>query len=259
MALNQSQKTKITKLLEDKIGKKLKNYGRETSYMPFLSKLIQDDEKVASYSFIHSIATTLGMSIYEEVSKIIVEDFSEEAATKIKIGGGISPDQTRVIAEIIEALKNESKKVNKEDEIKLVLSASKNGATFKKEGNTVDFYFKRKNIEYFIEIKTVKPNIDVFTSTKKKLLEWIVRKGTKVETICAFPYNPYYPEPYTRFTEQGLLEKGRELLVAEEYWDFLGGKDTYKGLLEIFDEVGKKFKSEILSKMKEVARIRYKD
>ncbi len=45
--------------------------------MPFLARLIQDAEKIAAYSFIHSMATTLGMSIYEDVSKIIAKETSE--------------------------------------------------------------------------------------------------------------------------------------------------------------------------------------
>ena len=77
MALSDNQKTKITNLLERKIDDKLKRYARESSSMPFLARLIQDSEKVASYSFIHSIATTLGMSIYEDVSKIIAEETAD--------------------------------------------------------------------------------------------------------------------------------------------------------------------------------------
>ena len=67
MALSNSQREKIAALLERKIEDKLRRYTRETSSMPFLTRLIQDSEKVAAYSFIHSIATTLGMSIYEDV------------------------------------------------------------------------------------------------------------------------------------------------------------------------------------------------
>jgi hypothetical protein len=69
MALSKLQKEKIAALLERKIEDKLRCYARETSSIPFLTRLIQDSEKVAAYSFIHSIATTLGMSIYEDVSK----------------------------------------------------------------------------------------------------------------------------------------------------------------------------------------------
>jgi len=60
---------KIKKLLRVKIEDKLKRYTRETSYMPFLVRLMQDPEQVAAYSFIHSLSTTLGMSVYEDVAK----------------------------------------------------------------------------------------------------------------------------------------------------------------------------------------------
>jgi len=60
MTLNQEQTQKIKDLLSLKIDEKLTNYVRETTSMPFLVKLMQDSEKVASYSFIHSLATILG-------------------------------------------------------------------------------------------------------------------------------------------------------------------------------------------------------
>ena len=47
--------------------------------MPFLSRLIQDDEKKLLILFIHSIATTLGMSVYEDVSVIISSENSNES------------------------------------------------------------------------------------------------------------------------------------------------------------------------------------
>ena len=113
---------------------------------------------------------------------------------------------------------------------------------------------KRDNKEYYFEIKTVKPNIDVFTKSKVKLLEWTARKQKPIKAILAFPYNPYHPEPYKRFTEQGVVEHGEEFLIAEEYWDFVGGKGTYEKLLKIFDEVGKEFKEKIKLKIEEVAK-----
>ena len=254
MGLSVKQREEVKDLLVQKITAKLKTYARETTSMPFLTRLIQDSEKVAAYSFIHSMATTLGMSIYEEVSKIIAKDSAEEAFTKMDLGGVLSREQKSVIDNIVRELRNGECKVNKDKETKEVLVASADNGNPQKENRIADFYMKRKGLEYYFEIKTVKPNIDVFTTSKKKLLEWVARKRKPVKTILAFPYNPYYPEPYSRFTEQGLLEKGKEFLVGEEYWDFLGGKDTLKDLLEEFDVVGKKFKEQILEKIKQVAK-----
>lgn len=259
MALSKTQKQKIKKLLEKKIEDKLKRYARESSSIPFLVRLIQDSEKVAAYSFIHSIATTLGMSIYEDVSKIIAEESAEECFTKYDIGGVISREQKSVIDEIIRKLRNGEEEVNHDEEVKLVLSAPAKDGKTQKEGRIADFYMLRDGIEHYFEIKTVKPNIDVFTKSKTKLLEWIARKRKPVRVFLAFPYNPYHPQPYERFTEQGMLERGKEFLIGEEYWDFLGGDNTFEQLLDLFDLVGKEFKEKIQQKIKQVAKEKMKD
>lgn len=254
MALSSNQKIKIETLLKKKIEDKLKRYARETSSMPFLARLIQDKEKVAAYSFIHSIATTLGMSIYEDVSKIIAEETSDECFTKYDIGGVISREQKSVVDDIIRKLRNGEELVNHDKEIQQVLNSSPKDSKSQKEGRIADFYMLRDGVEHYFEIKTVKLNIDVFTKSKTKLLEWVARRRNFVKAFLAFPYNPYHPQPYERFTEQGLLEMGKEFLVGKNYWDFLGGNDTFEQLLQLFDSVGKEFKEKIQEKIKQVAQ-----
>jgi hypothetical protein len=63
-----------------------------------------------------------------------------------------------------------------------------------------------------------------------------------------------YPQPYERFTEQGVLDRGKEFLIGKEYRDFLGGENAFEELLTLFDSVGKKFKEKIKSKIREVAQ-----
>ncbi|MBI5326830.1 MAG: TdeIII family type II restriction endonuclease [Deltaproteobacteria bacterium] len=93
MPLSKNQRDKISGLLSNKIESKLKKYGRETASMPFLARLIQDNEKIAAYSFIHSLATTLGMSIYEDVSLIIASETSDECFKSYGVGSVISKQQ----------------------------------------------------------------------------------------------------------------------------------------------------------------------
>ena len=97
MVLNKNQKEEIRNLLRKMIKNKLQRYARETTSMPFLTKLMQDEQKVASYSFIHSIATFLGMSVYEDVSMIIAKPNAESVGKKINMNGTISTDQKSVI------------------------------------------------------------------------------------------------------------------------------------------------------------------
>ncbi|ARN55678.1 TdeIII family type II restriction endonuclease [Sedimentisphaera salicampi] len=256
MALSYNQVEQIKQLLSEKIENKLSRYGRETVSMPFLARLIQDNEKIAAYSFIHSIATTLGMSIYEDVSVIIASERSQEAYKKYGVGGVLASEQKDRISSIVNELRNGSRDANIENEISEVLSASAQGGEFQKSGNEADFYMKRDGEEYFFEIKTVKPNIDVFQASKTKLLEWVARKRERVNVYLAFPYNPYHPEPYSRFTEVGMMDLGNDFLIGEQYWDFIGGNGTFSKLLEVFDEVGKYYKARLDKKFKEVAEKR---
>ena len=113
---------------------------------------------------------------------------------------------------------------------------------------------KRNGQECYFEIKTVKPNIDVFEKSKTKLLEWVARKRLPINVFLAFPYNPYHPKPYHRFTEVGMMDPPNDFLVGDEYWNFIGGENTFPELLKVFDEVGKYFKDKLRKKFKEIAK-----
>src|SRR3989338_8602425 len=98
MVLEEKQIKQIKDLLRQKLNEKLKNYERETSSMPFLAKLMQDSEKVAAYSFIHSLATTLGMSIYEKISEIVASSTYDIAKISYDIEGEISNEENSIIS-----------------------------------------------------------------------------------------------------------------------------------------------------------------
>lgn len=254
MALSQNQTDKIKTLLSSKIKKKLASYDRETTSMPFLARLIQDSEKIAAYSFIHSLATTLGMSIYEDVSVILASEHSDFCSRKYGVGGAISDAQRNVINKIISDLKEEKRTANIKFEKEEVLKASWENSRSQSLGNIADFYMRKGNQEFFFEIKTVKPNMDVFKASKTKLLEWVARRQKPVNVFLALPYNPCHPEPYERFAELRLMEPRKDFLVGDEYWDYLGGQGTFPELLQVFDEVGKEFKERLNKKFKELAK-----
>ncbi len=252
MVLNKNQIQDIKDLLSYKISEKLTNYARETTSMPFLAKLMQDSEKVASYSFIHSLATILGQSVYEKVAQIIAKPNYDFAETGYDVTGEITNEENSAISKILQEIKSRTRKADKDKEINEILKANSNGG--RRIKIRADLFLKKGDKEYYIEIKTAKPNMDVFVKSKQKLLEWIALRKKKVNTILAIPYNPYHPEPYSRFTMQGYLDEEKELYVAEKFWELLGGKGTYEEVLKIFDEVGKEFKERIQIKIKEVAK-----
>lgn len=82
-----------------------------------------------------------------------------------------------------------------------------------------------------------------FVALKLKLLRWTALrlsqdKNANVFTRLAIPYNPYHPESYDRWTLKGLYDlKGREILVAEKFWNFIASEEIYDDLLEVFQKV----------------------
>jgi type II restriction enzyme len=45
-----------------------------------------------------------------------------------------------------------------------------------------------------------------------------------------------------------MFDLPNEIKVADEFWNFLGGKSTYEDLLEVFEDVGIALRSEIDAK-----------
>lgn len=252
MTLDQLQKKEIKQLLRKKLDEKLVKYERESSSMPFLVKIMQEPSQVAAYSFIHSLSTTLGQSVYEEMAKIVASSHYDTVETGYDVIGYLSDEENLVITQIMHEYKNKARKADKiveTNEILAVKSTTGNPHTVR-----ADLFLKRGDEEYYIEIKTAKPNIDVFNKSKEKLLIWVALRKKPVTTIIAIPYNPLHPKPYTRFTIQGVLDLDKDLYVAERFWDFLGGPDTYIEILEIFDEIGIEYKEKIQEKIASVAR-----
>jgi type II restriction enzyme len=70
-------------------------------------------------------------------------------------------------------------------------------------------------------------------------------QNVNIKTIVAIPYNPYEPEPYERWTLQGLFDLKSEVLVGKELWDLLGGEGAYEELLSVFEKTGIELREEI--------------
>ena len=260
MALTLKQSQDIEKYLVDKIRQKLATYNPETNSMPFHFRLLGKD-RMALFSFIHSVNTMLGTSIFEQVGKMIAEPRSIRAIGQYKkFEGFISSDAVLKIDNIMRDLRSTSRKPNKEKETKEVLAVARKGSMGKKLKKRVDLFVETKDkTEYYFEVKSAKPNINEFTGIKKQMLDWIAMRGSenpkaKIKTIVAIPYNPYEPKPYERWTLQGLFDLNQEVLVGEEFWNLLGGRGTYEDLLKVFEQAGLKLYNEIDKKMKSLNR-----
>ncbi|HOJ08547.1 MAG: TdeIII family type II restriction endonuclease [Ignavibacteriales bacterium] len=250
MGLSEEQIIKIKNTLRTSLRNKFKDYKPETYSMPFHFALLGKD-RVALYSFIHSLATNFGTTIFEPVAASLATTKFVEVKTHIHSGKKITEDCLFEIQKIMDSLSSGVEKPNKVNELQILRSACKSGTLREVKPTKVDIFLRNdKNEMFLIDLKTVKPNKGGFKEFKRTLLEWagvILTEDpdANVHTLLSIPYNPYSPRPYARWTMAGMLDLKEELKVAEEFWDFLGGKDSYNNLLNCFEEVGIEMRDEI--------------
>jgi len=205
---------------------------------------------MALYSFMHSLMTTFGTSIFEPVAETLANVSFSFAQKKYVVGDTISEHAQSEIQSIMNDL-TMGKDPNKQEEIERIRKVSNTGTMNKLKTVKVDLFVQSSDgtISLF-DLKTAKPNISNFKDFKRTLLEWIAIYLTKdpdanVNSYIAIPYNPYEPEPYQRWTMKGMLDLDYELKVAEELWDFLGNGDIYTELLDCFERAGIELRPEV--------------
>jgi len=250
MSLKKETCEEILNLLINIVRSKLEEYEPETKYMPFHFRLLGRD-RYEMFSFIQSMNTTFGMSIWEQVAEILAKNAGFFVKRQYDLLGSIDVETEKLIQEILEKLRNGSISANKNYEIEEIRKSIQIGKLEKTPDSRVDLFIKKDDEENYFDITTAKPNIKEFTILKLKLLKWTALKlsqdkNIKVFTRLAIPYNPYYPKQYKRWTLKGLYDlQSGEILVDKEFWNFVAGDDIYDDLLKVFEEAGKKLRNEI--------------
>lgn len=250
MSLTKRQIMDVENVLKNALRHKFQNYKPEPAAMPFHSRLLGGD-RMALFSFIHSLNTNFGTSIFEPIAISLAKSKFKRAESQVIAGDKISSRAQMEIQNIMDALTTAKSLPNKQREIEIIKEAAQQGEFRKIKSTKVDVLLESHSGELFLfDIKTAKPNAGGFKEFKRTLLEWTAailseNPEAKVQTLIAIPYNPYDPEPYNRWTIRGMLDLERELKVANEFWDFLGGQGAYDDLLKCFERVGIELRNEI--------------
>jgi type II restriction enzyme len=250
MSLTNEQIESIKNTLKQSLNAKFQNYKPETDYMPFHTRLLGKD-RLALYSFIHSLNTNFGTSIFEPAAIALASSKFKVAKSHMIAGNKISEKVLFEIQKIMDNLIAATEKPNKYLEINSIRKVANEPIMRPVKPTLVDLYLEDESGEIFLfDLKTVKPNRGGFKEFKRTLLEWVgvvLAENTKakVNTFIAIPYNPYEPKPYSRWTMAGMLDLENELKVAKEFWDFIGGEGAYEDLLDCFEMVGIEMRSEI--------------
>jgi type II restriction enzyme len=249
MSLSIEQIESVEATIKESLRKKFQDYKPESKNMPFHYRLLGKD-RMALYSFIQSLNTTFGTSIYEPVAETLAGTRFVKAQSQYVVGSKISEIADNEISRIIANL-TMGDMPDKHEEIEKIRDVCQKGRMITLKPGKVDLFVQNYEDSIFLfDLKTAKPNIENFKSFKRKLLEWCAiifakNPGLDVHSLIAIPYNPYEPAPYERWTLQGMLDLEKELKVADEFWDFLGGDGAYQDLLDCFESAGIGLRPEI--------------
>ncbi|RKU10589.1 TdeIII family type II restriction endonuclease [Candidatus Poribacteria bacterium] len=249
MLLFKDLTTSVEATIRESLRNKFQNYNPESKNMPFHYRLLGKD-RMALYSFIQSLNTTFGTSIFEPVAETLAKTRFVKARSQYVVGNEISEYAQNEIQDIINELTTHANP-DKREEIQRIRTVCQKGRMNTLRTVKVDLLVENYEGSLFLfDLKTAKPNISNFKDFKRTLLEWcaiVLAKNPDldVHSLIAIPYNPYAPEPYERWTLRGMLDLEQELKVADEFWDFLGGDGAYQDLLDCFERVGIELRTEI--------------
>ncbi|MFH1772110.1 MAG: TdeIII family type II restriction endonuclease [Candidatus Omnitrophota bacterium] len=250
MGLSKIQIREVESVLKEGLRNKFKKYNPEPASMPFHTRLLGKD-RLALFSFIHSLNTNFGTSIFEPVTLVLAKNNFKDARSHVGAGDFIYEGAQFEIQKIMDRLMTAQTVPDKIKEIEKIRSACQKGKKRKVKLTKVDIFLEENNGELLLfDLKSAKPNIGEFKGFKRTLLEWVaailaVNKKARINTLVAIPYNPYEPKPYMRWTMRGMLDLDKELKVASEFWNFISGDGTYQDLLDCFERVGIELRPEI--------------
>ena len=191
MTLSAEQKNYIKEVITTCLRNKFQNYKPESSNMPFHFRLLGKD-RMALYSFIHSLNTSFGTSIFEPVAVALAKNNFKIAVAQKPLGTEISEMSQDVIQKIMNNL-TIGGNPNKEKEIESIRKVCQKGKMSQLKTVKVDLFLENKDGEIFLfDLKTVKPNISNFKDFKRTLLEWLAivlstNPKAKENTLIAIP------------------------------------------------------------------------
>ncbi len=247
--MNETTKLRIKQLIANVINEKIEKYTSESEYKPFFEAIFTKKTVVIA-SIMQSLYTSFGMSLYEQIAKILAEEAGYQVETQYDLCGQIDKKTEALINQICSEIETKKRKPNKQDEITLIKNSLKPGlANFDQDKRVDVFILKPDGEELYVDITTVKPNRKEFRSLRRKMLRWCALRcsqnpNANIKTCIGIPYNPYHPEDYSRWTAE-VCDVKEELLVQEQLWEEFAGQDVFSELLEIFHEVGNESKDKI--------------
>lgn len=236
--MKKTTRVKITSILQDCVDRAIQRVKKDKTYRPFHNALLTK-KLVAASVFERSFSTSFGQGPVEEISRILAIANGAESVRQKETLVNVNKGAVDEIERILSSLRSGEASPNWQKEISKIQAYKKGDFVVRRVIS--DLWIKKDKIETFISIKTVKPNIDQTEIVKKDML-FLRADNPNFNTFLGLYYNPGGPKrkDYNWSVPSKIFNMKEDecVLIGQEYWEFVGGKGTYKSLLEIFEKVG---------------------
>lgn len=242
MPLNAEQKEHIKNILRSKLREKIAAFAEQEDMNKPLYFSLFSKEIVFTASLLQSIYTWLGGK-WEEIAETMATGNFPRVERRYKLEGEITPKEQAKIDDILKDLELGAREINIEEAKRELLDSFSENDPRRRTSETVDLFLEVGSKEFYMELKSVKPNKNEMRAAKQDLLNVLamrqkVKDVKDVYVYLALPFNPYFSGRYRRWTVTTFFKAGEDLLVGKEFWDFVGGEGAYEELLGVFKEVG---------------------
>jgi hypothetical protein len=219
------------------------------SAKPLYAALVPDEIFKGSH-FERRFVTPFG-GVWEKLAEVVATEEHGNCSKGHTIVGEVGSESLRRIQEVLNRLEHKGKEKVKphwEDELKYVLEG---GGEPIPTAVVCDIFIDSKSTgkKYAFELKGPLPNSDQTKVSKEKLFKLMAMKPSRVDfAFYALVYNPYgKKDDYNwAFPKRWFdMQKDASVLIGEEFWNLIGGDNTYQIFIEEVNLLGKEYKERI--------------
>ncbi|MDP1678010.1 MAG: TdeIII family type II restriction endonuclease [Bacteroidota bacterium] len=218
---------------------------------PLYAALVPDEIFKGSH-FERRFVTPFG-GVWEKLAKSAAQKYYGNAVLSKAITGKIPKERLRRIQEVLNNLEHAEvgkKKIkpNWDKELDYILEGK--GKLI--PATVVCDLFVENNKDkksYAFELKSPLPNSDISKVSKEKMFKLYSMSPLMVsDAFFALPYNPFGKrENYSwAFPERWFnMKEDKNVLIGNEFWDLIGGKNTYETFITEINKVGGHYRERI--------------
>lgn len=219
---------------------------------PLYAALVPDEIFKGSH-FERRFVTPFG-GVWEKLAQVVASHAHGECLMGHTINGNIAEEQLRRIQEVLNSLehgKKEEQRVTPDWNRELEYIC-KGGGKLIPVSVICDIFVRnlKSGKRYAFELKAPLPNSDQTKVSKEKMFKLLAMDGKPVDAaFYALVYNPYGSK---RSDYQWAFPKrwfdmvnDPSVLIGNDFWDFIGGKETYSHFITEINKLGKEYRRRI--------------